>query len=591
MSAGTRPSETPTVGATTEPTDYYTYDSANRVQTGPIAGSSGSDSYSYTADGGITHSTTNFTSAAYGQAGELCWTYSSSTSNACSSPPSGATVYSTNADGERTAVTPASGNPESLGWNTVSQQLVCVNTNGSSCSTTSPSVSTTLYGYDGNGLRTSATSGSTTTDYAWGSLGGTNSLLADGTWNYVYVPGNSAPVEQIAPTGSNPAVDLLLSDEGVSIRGVVQLSSGIRHDQLVNYTDYDAYGSRITAPEGATEVGGLSQAQTSLSPGFVGSTSWGYGGGYLDATGLSYASGRYYDSNTNQGISTNPIPFQASQPVEASVGCTNGSVQINGFARCLLSPDAAYRFVTDNLTSSSAKTTSPYGASGYWSLAHDLVAGFTYDRTSFAADADLNRFLVAIIAMQDTNWKVNLAAYVQGTGPVPSNGWGLGQLDHRFTTKMSYGIDPYVIDVPSFGTRCIKPGTSPASGQCQRPYIDNSLLAAYSSSPYVQVWFLYTFVVSVFSQATGVKTPLDASKEAFEQACQGQSWGFTNFVDFGNAANDLTQMYAARANGDGSSDYCRRAYPPGPYAYEQFLPSRSMDWQDLKNYRPPGGLG
>lgn len=210
--------ETPTVGTTVETADDYSYNQADQVGTGPIIGS-GSSTYTYEPTGSVTANTTAFQSAGYTAAGALCWTYSSTSSNSCTSPPTGATVYSTNSDGQRTGMTPSTGNPASYGWETESGPLTCVNTNGTTCSTTSPTSTTTVYDYDGNGLRTSATISSTTTNFTWGTIASNSTLLSDGTWDYIYVSGAATPIEQIAASGSSPTVDLLLSDESSSVRG------------------------------------------------------------------------------------------------------------------------------------------------------------------------------------------------------------------------------------------------------------------------------------------------------------------------------------------------------------------------------------
>ncbi len=305
--------ETPTVGSTTQPTDSYGYNNQNQVSSGPIVGT-GSTSYSYNQTGGITADTTAFGSAAYTAAGELCWTYSGASSNSCSSPPTGATTYAYNSNGERTATTPASGNPESFGWESASGLMTCANTNGTSCSTSSPTSTTTVYAYNGDGLRSSSTIGGTTTSYDWGSLGSRPNLLSDGTWDYVYLPGSPSPIEQAAASGSSPAADLLLSDESGNTRGIVQLSSGTHNDQLVNYTDYDSYGDPITKSGGSSEVGGLTTPQTSINANYVGSTPWGFGEGYTDATGLVYLVHRYYEPATGQFTSLDPLVTVTSQP-------------------------------------------------------------------------------------------------------------------------------------------------------------------------------------------------------------------------------------------------------------------------------------
>jgi RHS repeat-associated protein len=331
-------SETPTVGTTTENTDSYSYNQTSQVSSGPITGSSGSTSYAYLPTGSITADTTVFQSAAYTAAGALCWTYTGMSSNACSSPPTGATTYSTNSSGERAAVTPSTGNPASYGWETETNRLTCVNTNGTTCSTSSPTSSTTVYTYDGNGLRSSATIASTTTNFTWGTVGGSSALLSDGTWDYVYA-GGAAPIEQIATSGSSPTTDLLLSDESGNVRGLVQLSSGTHQDQLVNYTDYDAYGRPITESAGAVETGGLTTPQTGLNSNFVGSTPWGFGEGYTDPTDLIYLISRYYDPATGQLLSVDPAVALTLQPYTYAADNPTAGTDPSGDFECDTVPE------------------------------------------------------------------------------------------------------------------------------------------------------------------------------------------------------------------------------------------------------------
>jgi RHS repeat-associated protein len=308
--------EVPTVGSTTYPADVYTYNASNQVVSGPITGSGGGNTYSYTSAGGITADTTSFASAGYDKAGVLCWTYSGTSSNSCSSPPSGATSYTTNSDGERTAATPSSGNKEAFGWDTATALLTCANTNGTTCSTSNPTSTTTVYTYTGAALRASSTINSVTTSYTWDTSGGSPLLMSDGNWDYLYVPGAATPIEQVSAAGSSPTSDMLLSDENGNVRGLVQLSTGTHQDQLVNYTDYDAYGNPITESGGSVESGGITVAQTGLNSNWIGTTPWGYGAGYTDPTGLIYLVNRYYDPTTGQFVSVDPLVAQTTEPFE-----------------------------------------------------------------------------------------------------------------------------------------------------------------------------------------------------------------------------------------------------------------------------------
>ena len=140
--------------------------------------------------------------------------------------------------------------------------------------------------YDGDGLRTSATTSPTsgsgsTQSFVWGITYSVPRLLMDSTNAYIYGP-SGTPIEQVnLSTGS---VIYLTADALGSVRGVV--SSG---GSLTGSTSYDAYGN----PEA---TGGLSSY-----------TPFGFAGGYTDPTGLIYLIGRYYDPQTGQFLSVDPL--------------------------------------------------------------------------------------------------------------------------------------------------------------------------------------------------------------------------------------------------------------------------------------------
>ena len=73
---------------------------------------------------------------------------------------------------------------------------------------------------------------------------------------------------------------------------------------LVNYADYDTYGTAITRDGGVLDAFGL---LAEGEPGDPNSTSdFGFGGGYTDATGLTYLVNRYFDPSTASFISVDP---------------------------------------------------------------------------------------------------------------------------------------------------------------------------------------------------------------------------------------------------------------------------------------------
>jgi RHS repeat-associated protein len=96
----------------------------------------------------------------------------------------------------------------------------------------------------------------------------------------------------------------LLTDTNSNFRGIVEVTSTASSpDTVVNYTDYDSYGSPITGSGGSSNPGGLT---TGVGSDLDSMTQFGFGGGYVDATGLSYLVNRYYDPVTGQFISVDP---------------------------------------------------------------------------------------------------------------------------------------------------------------------------------------------------------------------------------------------------------------------------------------------
>jgi YD repeat-containing protein len=115
------------------------YDSLNQVT------SAGSTTYAYDIAGQLTSATagSDTTDYAYNGDGQLCWT--GSTTGSCSSSPTGATTYSYNSEGERTVITPPSGDPTTYGWDQAGA-LTCEtasNTLSFSCADPNSSVTST----------------------------------------------------------------------------------------------------------------------------------------------------------------------------------------------------------------------------------------------------------------------------------------------------------------------------------------------------------------------------------------------------------------------------------------------------------------
>ena len=172
--------------------DTYGYNTLNQ-----LTGVDGGTSYSYDPAGDPT-STPSAASQSFDAAGQLCWSSTTASTNACDDPPSGATVYSYNDRGDRTAATPATGGATDYGWDEADQLASVTSLTGTATDT-----------YDGNGLLASATttptgSSSSTANYVWDTTEGTPRLLSDGTTAYWY-GATGLPLEQqsLATTASD----------------------------------------------------------------------------------------------------------------------------------------------------------------------------------------------------------------------------------------------------------------------------------------------------------------------------------------------------------------------------------------------------
>jgi RHS repeat-associated protein len=143
------------------------------------------------------------------------------------------------------------------------------------------------YAYDGDGLRTSRTSGDSTVYYTWDTASaGLPLLLADHDTQYIYGP-DDLPMEQINADGT---VTYLHHDQLGSTR-------------LITTATGDVAGTATYSPYGAPAA--HSGATSAL----------GYGGQYTDPnSGLIYLRHRYYDPSTAQFITRDPLEALTGQP-------------------------------------------------------------------------------------------------------------------------------------------------------------------------------------------------------------------------------------------------------------------------------------
>jgi RHS repeat-associated protein len=169
--------------------------------------------------------------------------------------------------------------------------------------TASTTPATTTYTYDGNGQRTSSTTGSTTAHYAFNQVAPTPLLLTDGTTDYIYTPGGTP----IAQTTGGTTTYLWPDPQGYT-RLLTQTPSGSTVAAVVGAYAYDPAGNTTTS---------IGAVTTPLQ----------YTGAYQDlTTGLYYLNARYYDPTTNQFLSIDPLLAMTQQPYGyANENPTNGS--------------------------------------------------------------------------------------------------------------------------------------------------------------------------------------------------------------------------------------------------------------------------
>ncbi|MEV7776898.1 hypothetical protein [Kitasatospora sp. NPDC088351] len=164
----------------------YQYTALNQLKSA-TAGSATTD-YAYdAADNPIR---TGATGQVFDAANQLCWSTPGSVPAmpSCTAPPSGATAYTWDPQGNRTTATTGS----TVVSHTYDQanRLTGVSSGGT----------TSTYTYNGAGLRTQKTTGTTAVSCTWDAEEIPN-LLSDGSSSYIYGP-DDLPVEQITGTGT-----------------------------------------------------------------------------------------------------------------------------------------------------------------------------------------------------------------------------------------------------------------------------------------------------------------------------------------------------------------------------------------------------
>ncbi len=247
----------------------------------------GSIPYTYDAADNLTKKGTVF--QAFNNADELCWTASSSA--VCASPPSGKTTYQYDTGGNRTGVTPSVGQAQTLTYDQANRL------------TQYAAASTTSYGYNGDGLRMCKVAGSSTqpcqpggnTQFLWDVAGSLPLLLNDGTTKYVYGPGG-LPLEQISG-----ATTLWYHHDQLGSTRLVTSSTGVSEATYI----YDPYG-------------GLASSTGSVTNPFR------FAGQYQDPSstesGYYYLRARYYDASTAQFVALDVKVKSTMQPFSYAAG-------------------------------------------------------------------------------------------------------------------------------------------------------------------------------------------------------------------------------------------------------------------------------
>jgi RHS repeat-associated protein len=210
---------------------------------------SGSDAYSFDAAGNLTGN--SGTTQSFNADDQLCWTVSGTSADGCSTTPTGATSYAYNAEGDLTTMTPSTGSATNLGYNQANQ-LTSYGTG---------STTTATYTYNGNGLRMSQTVGGVTIPYTWDVSGSEPLLISDGTYDYMYGPGDVA-LEQVIP---QPAITLVgtASASGKATSLTLTLPTGTTVGEQVVVASTQPSTTTVTAPSGYTQVATVTSAGSS----------------------------------------------------------------------------------------------------------------------------------------------------------------------------------------------------------------------------------------------------------------------------------------------------------------------------------------
>ena len=271
MPSGAIATETDTPSSALSPADY-TYDAQSRV-TEMTPGTDTALSYGEDASSNLTTLPTGATGT-YDDASELTSSVLSGTT----------TDYTYDASGNRTEETVGGTATVNATYNGAEQLTSYENSAANMTAAT----------YDGDGLRTSATTtpiggSSSTQNFVWD----TDALGSrDCSWTRP-TPTSTARAARPSSRSTSRAAPSTTSSPTHSARCA---ASSAPSGSLTASTSYDAWGNPET-------TGGL----TSYTP-------FGFAGGYTDPTGLIYLIGRYYDPATGQFLTVDPWSPRPGSP-------------------------------------------------------------------------------------------------------------------------------------------------------------------------------------------------------------------------------------------------------------------------------------
>ncbi len=254
----------------------YSYDTQDRLSGASETGSGATNySYTYDADGNLTYETAGYipVSYAYNASDALCWSVYATSSNACANPPSGATRYSYDGDGNQTGNSAG----EAISYNSVNQTTSMTPAGGSALSmaytgtdsTQRTSAGPTTFANNTFGVAESTTN-STPTYFTRDANGRLNSITVGGAQYYVYYNGAGSIAGFFNTSGTNMASYSYDPYGGTTPGGTDPSYNPFRYKGgYEDSTGFYKFGTRYYAPGTASWTQQDSMAGTIQSPGTI----------------------------------------------------------------------------------------------------------------------------------------------------------------------------------------------------------------------------------------------------------------------------------------------------------------------------------